>query len=115
MAKKKSLSRDVWEMHIWKWGQSSLSISEYCTENSLSRQSFYKWKGIFHDKSPDKAVIEPPNKEEFIPVEIAPSEKLSSNGQIKLSFTSNDGQVFSLESSDMGMMMKLCQFLQGAR
>ncbi|MFK7824929.1 MAG: hypothetical protein AB8G05_12275 [Oligoflexales bacterium] len=115
MAKKKSLSRDIWEMHIWKWSNSSLSITNYCTENSLSRQSFYKWKGIFHDKTPEKRVIEHPKKEEFIPVEVAPSKTLSNSGQIKLSFTSNDGQIFSLESSDMNMMMKLCQFLQGAR
>ena len=35
--KTKRMSRDVWEMHIWKWRKTNLTINEYCSNNFLAK------------------------------------------------------------------------------
>ena len=117
--KKKRFSRDVWEMHLWKWKQSDLSITEYCSKHSLSRPSFYKWKGMLDIGDDDfKKVTSPKYSEnDFVPVKVEeknrPTEaKTRGELPIKLSFTAPSGNVVAIETSDFDLMARFYAHLR---
>ena len=115
--KTKRMSRDVWEMHIWKWRKTNLTINEYCSKNSLARSNFYKWKAIF-EKSKEEPETKGPS--EFIPIKVQNIDKSIKTEQqvdppVKLSFTSPSGHVVSVESTDFNLMIKFYSHLRDLR
>lgn len=111
----KTAVKEQWETHISNWQQTNLNITDYCKENNISRQSFYKWKALIIPQH-CKENIEPKisnSSSEFVPLQVS-SNELKENGEvIKLSFTSAKGDTLLLESKDLNLVVNICELLRG--
>ena len=71
MKTKDEAKTEYWQHHIAEQLNSSLSITEYCKQNEISRDTFYRWRKLLSEGSPRRRVSPVKARvSSFIPVQV---------------------------------------------